>query len=108
MRQALRRRRPIIHLNSHIPIGLLVSVQGQEAVLLVPDDGGEEGGQGFDDAEVGFGLREEGAVVGEAEGGGGGGDAEGDGVGGGVSERVRVGRGGGGRGRTGEEGRWWG
>lgn len=53
--------------------------------MFVVDDGGEDGGEGLDDAEIGFGLGEEGAVVGETEGGGGVGDAEGDGVVGGCS-----------------------
>lgn len=69
---------------------MLVGVQWQETVLLVLNDGGEDGGEGLDDAEVGFGLGEEVGVVGEAEGGGGVGDAEGDGAVGGSSGGVRV------------------
>ena len=44
--------------------------------MLSSYDNGEDVGQRFDDAEVGFGLVEEGFVGGEGDGGGGAGDGE--------------------------------
>lgn len=80
IRHMLRRRHEIINPDNDIAVGVFVAVQGKVGVALFADCGGEEFGEGLDDAEGGFGRGEEGGVELDGEGDGCAGDAESDGV----------------------------